>query len=206
MVPGRYPNPDATSTSTSRPVASRGSAPLTGHLPLTLADYTSAVSTTFSTPVSPGDRVTVPWEMDERPGVVRSVDQQLVRAWVEIEIDGRPESFSFPLDALTRLEASGEGHPSDQDDLELDSHHVLKPLLDALGPDRPVSVGLLLTRDDDANLLLQVDVTLLAETDQSLPADQLIDLHDRIRSAVYQATDYQFAVVVRVGWREERFA
>lgn len=146
----------------------------------------------------------MPWELDELPGTVLSVDERLQRAWVEVDVDGRPEPFSLPLDALTALDDTGQadlGEPTG-----IDSHKVLMPLLDAVGPDRPVGVGLLLTRDDDGNRVLEVDVTLLGESDQALPAEEVLELHDRIRAAVYEATDYEFVVVVRVGWREVRTA
>ena len=146
----------------------------------------------------------VPWELDELPATVVSVDHQLGRAWVEVDIDGRLEPFSLPLDALTALDEEGTvgvGEPAD-----LDSHQVLKPLLDTIGPDRPVTVGLLVTRDEDGNRVLEVDVTMLSDDDQELPPDRVLELHDQIRTAMYEATDYEYIVVVRVGWREARTA
>lgn len=152
-----------------------------------------------------GDRVLVPWELDDVPGTVVAVDEQLGRAWVEVNVFGRPESFSLPLGALTPTDEPAASAEAGFDP-GLDTHQIMKPLLDAVGPDRPVRVGMLLTRDEDDNRVLEVDLTLLGESDQDLSADRVLKLHDQIRNALYEATDYRSVVVVRIGWREAHVA
>lgn len=152
-----------------------------------------------------GDHVLIPWELDDVRGTVLAVDEQLGRAWVEVQMLGRPEPFSLPLDALTRIDEPRELARGDFDP-GLDSHQILTPLLDTIGADRPVRVGMLLTRDEDANRVLEIDITLLAASDQDLPAPQVLELHDRIREALYEVTGYEFVIVVRIGWREAHVA
>jgi hypothetical protein len=133
-----------------------------------------------------GDRVEVPWELNVRRGVVMKVDDVLDRVLVAVDVDGYPEPISFPADAVNPLGAGEDWEPGRLVPPDIDTHAVLKPLLDAL-PGHTMSVGLLLTRDTLDQPILDVDIELLDPDDQDLSDDDLLAMHDAARKALRDA-------------------
>lgn len=155
--------------------------------------------------LSVGDVVTVPWELEERRGVVRDVNEELGRITVELSIEGHPELFSFPVSAASRV--AGETEEAARPEYGpwaggIDDNTVLKGVLDGVGAERKVSVHLTPTRDEDDEPLLFVDVVLLDAEDQELSPEDLLALQTSVRDRVFEAIQEVAVVIVQVLPRE----
>jgi hypothetical protein len=154
--------------------------------------------------ISVGDAVSVPWELEERTGVVQHVDEELERVTVEVSIEGHPERFSYPLSAVSSAPAHQDAKLAGGSTWAggVDDNTVLKAVLEGVGPGRRVSVHLTPTRDEDDEPLLLVDVILLDPGDQKLPPEELLSLQTDVRNRVFEAIDEASVVIVQVLPRE----
>lgn len=154
---------------------------------------------------SVGDVAEVPWELEERQGVVRDVNVELGRITVELRLQGRPELFSLPVSTASRVGGTTEeaARPERWSWAGgIDDTTVLKTVLDGVGAEREVSVHLTPTRDEDDEPLLFVDVVLLDAEDQGLSPEELLALQTSVRDRVFAAVKEVAVVIVQILPRE----
>lgn len=151
-----------------------------------------------------GDIVEVPWELEERKGIVRALDRQLNRATVELIIEGHPERFNFPASAVSPAYGDAEDLPDAGEPWAggVDDNTMLKAVLNAVGADRRVSVHLAPTTDENGDPLLFLDVILLDPEDDNLAPEQLLDLQTQVRDRVFEALRERSIVIAQVLPRE----
>lgn len=155
--------------------------------------------------LSVGDVVAVPWELEQRRGVVQDVHEELGRITVELIIEGHPELFSVPFSAVSRV--AGEKAEAVRPQHSpwaggIDDNTVLKAVLEGVGAGREVLVHLTPTRDEDDEPLLFVDIVLLDARDQDLSPEELLTLQASVRDRVFQAIEEAAIVIVQVLPRE----